>query len=294
MRTSGRWSALLGAACGLLLSTAVAAADVIALPPLTARVTDLTGTLDATQRGTLENKFAALEQRKGAQLAVLLVPTTQPETIEQFAVRAFELSKLGREKVDDGVLLVVAKADRKVRIEVGYGLEGAIPDLAASRIINEYLTPHFREGNYYTGIDSAADALIHLVDGEALPEPYQPTESVSGRGDNWYIMIGFWAAVILNFVLYRLQRIVRSVVVSSLLFGLLVLLGAGFQAALFGSIVCAVAMISLHGRSLISAGSGGWSSGGGFGSGGGFSSGGGGGFSGGGGSSGGGGASGSW
>ena len=120
-------------------------------------------------RGSSSRQQAlALQQRKGSQLQVLVVPTTQPEDIEQYAVRAFEQCKLGRKGVDDGVLLVVAKDDRRVRIEVGYGLEGAIPDATASRVIQEYLVPKFRAGDYGGGISDATAALVKLIDGEPL------------------------------------------------------------------------------------------------------------------------------
>ncbi|HET6492660.1 MAG TPA: TPM domain-containing protein, partial [Burkholderiales bacterium] len=127
---------LLGALCSWPLHAEVA------IPPLTARVTDLTGTLSAAQRTALEERLAAFEAKKGSQVAVLLVPTTQPETIEQYAIRVAEQWKLGRKGVDDGVLLLVAMQDRTVRIEVGYGLEGALPDATAKRIVEEYIVPH--------------------------------------------------------------------------------------------------------------------------------------------------------
>ena len=130
-------------------------ADLQPIPPLTARVTDTTGTLDAQQKQSLESELAALEQRKGSQLAVLIVPTTQPEDIEQYSIRVVDAWKLGRKNVDDGVLLIVAKNDHRVRIEVGRGLEGAIPDAANARIIREYITPKFRAGDFYGGIDDA-------------------------------------------------------------------------------------------------------------------------------------------
>lgn len=147
------------------------AAQSAAVPTLSARVTDTTATLDAAAIARIEAPLAALESRKGAQVAVLVIPSTAPETIEAYAVRAFEQWKLGHAGVDDGVLLVVAKDDRTVRIEVGYGLEGAIPDVAAYRVIQEYLVPRFREGDFSGGIEAATGALSLLIDGEALPEP---------------------------------------------------------------------------------------------------------------------------
>ncbi|HTL14726.1 MAG TPA: YgcG family protein [Thermomonas sp.] len=155
------------------------------IPALDAPVVDTTGTLDAGTRQQLERQALDLQQRKGAQLQVLMVPTTGPETIEQYAVRAFEAFKLGRKGVDDGVLLVVAKDDRKVRIEVGYGLEGAIPDITAGRVIQEYLVPKFRQGDYAGGIVEATAQLVKLVDGEPLPEPVADNPTGADRGGDW-------------------------------------------------------------------------------------------------------------
>lgn len=143
------------------------------IPALHARVTDITGTLAAPQQQGLESKLAAFEQRKGAQIAVLIVPTTAPETIEQYAMRVFEAWKLGRKSVDDGVLVIVAKDDRRVRIEVAYGLEGAIPDAAAKRVAHDYMSPRFAAGDFNAGIASGIDAIIALIDDEPLPTPAQ-------------------------------------------------------------------------------------------------------------------------
>lgn len=141
------------------------------VPALEARVTDLTGTLTAGQQSELEQKLAAFEQRKGAQVAVLMVPTTQPEAIEQFSIRVVDAWKLGRDKPDDGVLLLVALDDRALRIEVGYGLEGALTDALSSRIINNTIKPLFRQGNFFGGLNAGIDEIIRVIDGEALPPP---------------------------------------------------------------------------------------------------------------------------
>jgi uncharacterized protein len=154
----------------LLLAFAVAWAQV-AVPPLTARVTDLTGTLTREQQAGLERMLQEFEARKGSQLAVLMVPTTAPEAIEQYALRVAEQWKVGRKKVDDGAILVVAKNDRALRIEVGYGLEGVLNDATASRIIREIIVPRFREGDFYGGINAGLDRMMRLIDGEPLPEP---------------------------------------------------------------------------------------------------------------------------
>ncbi|CAJ50951.1 putative membrane protein, partial [Bordetella avium 197N] len=143
----------------------------VPVPALTARVVDQTATLSPEQRQALETQLAALEARKGVQLAVLIVPTTGSDTIEQFATRVYDQWKLGRQKVDDGVLFVVAKDDRTLRFEVGYGLEGAVPDVMAGRIIREQVVPHFKQHDYAGGIGAGVNALIGLIDGESLPAP---------------------------------------------------------------------------------------------------------------------------
>lgn len=152
-----------------LFWSALALADV-AIPPV-ARVTDLTGTLSGEQRNALDQKLAAFEQRKGSQVAVLLLPSTQPETIEQYGIRVADAWKLGRKGVDDGAILLAALEDRALRIEVGYGLEGAVPDAIAKRIIDETVLPHFRGNDIYGGIDAGLNQLLAVIDGEALPPP---------------------------------------------------------------------------------------------------------------------------
>ena len=164
-----------------LLLTGAAQAEVpqaeVSVPPLNARVTDLTATLDAQQTRALEARLAAFEAKKGAQLAVLIIPTTQLETIEQFGMRAAEAWQLGRKGVDDGALLLVAKDDRALRIEVGYGLEGALNDATAKRIIAEIITPFFKRGEFYAGIESGTAAMMRVIDGEPLPPPKRAAAS---------------------------------------------------------------------------------------------------------------------
>jgi uncharacterized protein len=143
----------------------------VAVPVLSQRVTDLTATLSAGQVAALDNELAAFEAKKGSQIAVLIVPTTEPEDIAQFGIRIAEQWKIGREKIDDGVILIVAKDDRKLRLEVGYGLEGAIPDAIAKRVIDETITPYFRAGDFYGGIDAGVQQLMRLIEGEPLPQP---------------------------------------------------------------------------------------------------------------------------
>lgn len=146
-----------------------AAQDVLPVPPLSARVVDATATLDDAQKTALEAKLAALETTKGTQLVVLMVPSTLPEDIASYANRVANTWKIGRREVGDGVLLVVAKNDRKLRIEVAKTLEGAIPDLAAKRIIDDAITPRFRQGDYAGGLNAGIDQLVARIKGEALP-----------------------------------------------------------------------------------------------------------------------------
>jgi uncharacterized protein len=160
----------LAPAAVLLLALGLALAQV-PVPPLTARVTDVTGTLTAQQRAALEERLAAFEARKGSQIAVLIVPTTQPETIEQFGIRAADAWKIGRQGVDDGALLLVALKDRTLRIEVGYGLEGALPDARAKRIIEDYIVPRFKAGDFFGGIDAGVSRMMSVIEGEPLPPP---------------------------------------------------------------------------------------------------------------------------
>ncbi|MEP7181919.1 MAG: YgcG family protein [Betaproteobacteria bacterium] len=165
MRTA---SALLAAF--ILVCASIAGAQV-AVPPLTGHVVDQTATLSSDQRATLEQTLQAFEARKGAQLAVLIVPTSAPETIEQYALRVADQWKLGRKKVDDGAILVVAKNDRTVRLEVGYGLEGALTDAISKRIISEIIAPPLQQGDFYGGISAGIGRVIGVVDGEPLLAP---------------------------------------------------------------------------------------------------------------------------
>lgn len=159
-----------------------AADDRVPVPPLSGRVVDLTGTLSAGSVRDLDQRLSAFEERKGSQVAVLIVPTTQPEAIEQYSIRVAEQWKLGRKKVDDGAILLVAKNDRALRIEVGYGLEGALTDIASKRIIADIITPHFREGDFEGGIAAGVDAMLKVIDGEPLPAPPPRPTGMPGRG----------------------------------------------------------------------------------------------------------------
>jgi uncharacterized protein len=159
-----------GPALGLLLLLPFVYAEP-PIPPLTRPVTDLTGTMNSSEQAEIENALRAFEQKKGAQVAVLIVPTTQPDTIEQYSLRVAEQWKLGRKGVDDGVLFLVAKDDRTLRIEVGYGLEGALPDALCRRIIDGFVVPRFKEGDFFGGIREGVLRITNAISGEPLPVP---------------------------------------------------------------------------------------------------------------------------
>jgi uncharacterized protein len=283
----------------LLLCWAFAAMADVAVPPLTGRVVDKTATLSASDVASLDQTLKDFEARKGSQVAVLIVPTTQPETIEQYSLRVAEAWKIGRKKIDDGAILVVAKDDRKLRIEVGYGLEGALTDITAKRIIDEVITPKFRNGDFGGGISDGVNRILRVIDGEPLPAPAQRQQQNTGFLSDIDPFNPFLIVAVI-----AVGGIFRGI--FGRLFGSLAT--GGLVAALFWFIAASLALSAISGfiaflvtmfadamtSSGGTGGGGGWvsSSGGGFS--GGSSSSDSGGFSGGGGSFGGGGASGSW
>ena len=255
----------------LFLSVVYAAAADVAVPPLKTRVTDLTATLNAEQIAALESKLAAFEQKKGSQLAVLLVPTTQPETVEQYGIRVAEQWKLGRKVVDDGVLLLIAKDDRKLRIEVGRGLEGALPDAIAKRIIDEYMVAPFKQGDFNAGVNAGVDRIIKIIDGEPLPEAKPKSGGVSS-GINMENSMG-WGALLVVFLGGILRAMLGtffgSVAAGAIATGVAMFFGIEMaEASIVGVIVFLFCMIGL---SLFGSAIGGGSAGGGWrGGGGGF------------------------
>lgn len=277
-----RW---LVALCFALLPILGWSASEVALPTLTERVTDLTGTLSADEKASLTASLTALEKDKGAQVAIVMLPTTQPEAIEQFSIRLADAWKIGRKGVDDGVIIIVAKNDRKMRIEIGYGLEGAIPDAIAKRIVAEQMGPRFRDGDFAGGLKAAVATLDKVIRGEPLPAPVVKTaESGTDPGDALtFLLIVFFMAGVIRSMFGLLGSLAVSGVAGWLAWTVFASLGVAGGAALVAFVL-----------SFIRLGRGGWSSGGRGGFGGGFGGSGGGGFSGGGGGFGGGGASGNW
>ena len=268
----------------LLLAAAAGAADEAPVPPLKARVTDLTGTLAAGQLASLEAELRAFEQRKGSQIAVLMLPSTQAESIEQYSIRVAERWKIGRAKVDDGVILVIAKSDHRLRIEVGYGLEGAIPDVVAKRVIREVIAPHLLANDFYGGIREGTRILMKLIDGEKLPAAAPKAQTPSADSSETLIGILLFVAVVggalLKTVFGRVFGSAATGVVAA--FVAWTLAGAIGLALLAGVLAFVVALLAGGRGSLLGGLGGGWGGGGG------------GGFGGGGGGFGGGGASGSW
>jgi len=302
--TRTAWLSLAGGLVLSLLALPALAQDLAKIPPLDSPVVDTTGTLDAAQREQLVQQAQALQQRKGSQLQVLIVPSTQPEDIAPYTQRVFDLWKLGRKGIDDGVLLVVAKDDRRVRIQPGYGLEGAIPDAIANRIIQEYMAPRFRAGDYAGGIAESTAMLVKLIDGEPLPEPVadNPAGHRGQGGSGWLValFVGFVAASIARGIFAAAPRPIRALLSGVAAGGAALLLTSLFFASGLAGLIGLVLGLSsgTPGRFVRHGGWGGWGGGGfgggGWGGGGGGGFGGGGGWGGGGGSSGGGGASGSW
>ena len=282
----------------LLLACAFAQAQQLApIPALDSPVIDTTGTLDAATKQALAAQALALQQRKGSQLQVLMIPTTQPEDIAQYAVRAFEQYQLGRKGINDGLLLVVAKDDRRAKIETGYGLEGPIPDATSARVIQEYMVPKFRAGDYAGGITDATAVLVKLIDGEPLPAPMADNRGKPDRGGDFIFALfaAFIVAQVVRGIFGRAPTLLRGLVgagaaggVAWLISSLLLVGGIGALIGFFFGLASAPS-----GRYARDRGWGGFGGGGGGWGGGGFG-GGGGGWSGGGGMSGGGGASGSW
>lgn len=256
----------------------------VPVPDLLSPVTDQTGTLDKAAIAALESRLRGFETEKGSQIAVLIVATTQPETIEQYSMRVAETWKLGRKGVDDGILLLVAKDDRAVRIEVGYGLEGVVSDIHSKRVIEEEIVPRFRQGDFHGGIEAAVGRLIGLVKGESLPEPTPPSVGTSQGGflDQFLPLVMLFAFVGGGILRAIFGRLAGATLAGALGFaGAWWFLGALGIALLFGLFIFLVTLLAGSRGGFGSGGGGSWSSGGG-------------GFGGGGGGFGGGGASGRW
>jgi uncharacterized protein len=278
-----------------LLLPLVLLAQQVPVPALRAHVTDLTGTLTAQQIGQLEQTLAAYEARKGVQLALLIVPTTRPESIEQYSIRVVDQWKLGRKGVDDGALLIVAKDDRELRIEVGRGLEGVLTDLISNRIVEDIIVPNFKAGDYFKGVSDGLDAMMRVVEGEALPPPAAAPKRWGGASRlETLLMIGFVLVFVVGGILRALfgrilgaglvggaAGVIATFILTSLAVGVVVGIVAFFVSLLIGAAGGGGRGYRRGGWTPGGFGGGGWG-GGGWGGGGGGWSGGGGGFGGGG------------
>ncbi|MES2300126.1 MAG: YgcG family protein [Pseudomonadota bacterium] len=252
----------------------VQAQDRVAVPPLRSPVTDLTGTLKAEQVAQLASRLRAFEDRKGSQLAVLILPTTQPESIEQYAIRVAEQWKLGRKRVDDGAILVVTKNDRALRIEVGYGLEGVLNDATAKRIVDDIIVPRFKQDDFYGGIAAGIDSMMKVVDGEPLPAPAPAGSRDTQVGVRHMLPLFLVIAVVLGGILRAVLGRVAGATITGGVIGAVawmiagtvavaMLSGAlGFLFTLIGGGGAGLAGLNI-GRGNGSGGDGGWSGGGG-------------------------------
>lgn len=235
---------LLFAVLVLLACLGVAAQGVLPVPELTARVIDQTNTLDPIERKGLEEKLAGFEQSKGTQIVILMVPTTHPEDIASYANRVANAWKIGRKDVGDGMVIIVAKDDRQVRIEVAKTLEGAVPDLAAKQVIDDAITPKFRAGDFAGGLQAGVDQLIARINGEPLPAPKPQTTQPHGspdQGVNWFnvVIFLFFAAPIAARVL--------AGIFGRKLGGLVTAGGVGFLTLLFTSSLVMAVIAGLFG-----------------------------------------------
>lgn len=222
--------------CLLMFTSLNVAAALQPIPALASSVTDLTQTLSAEQQQALAAKLNAFSQAKGSQIAVLIVPTTAPEDIAQYSIRLAEAWQIGRDKQDDGVIIVIAKNDRKMRLEVGYGLEGAIPDLTAKRVVSEVMAPYFKQGDFYGGLNASTDQVMRLIEGEQLPAPAK-TEA-GGKGLFELLPIIMVGGIVVGMVL---KNIFGTFFGSALTGGVIAALVWIFGATLIAIILAAIA-----------------------------------------------------
>ena len=249
----------------LFLVSGFAQAELVAVPTLSTRITDLTQSLSQADQAQLEQKLAAFEQQKGSQIVVLIVPTTQPEDIAQYSIRVVDTWKLGRKGVGDGVLVLIAKDDHKMRIEVGRGLEGAIPDLYAKRIISEDIAPKFKQGDFVGGLNEGIEKLIGLVNGEALPAPSKV--ALGGNNIESLLPLLLFGGLISGMLLRSLfGTFLGSTFNGGLVGGVVWMLGLALSGAAILSVIAFFITIMLGSRGFggmpIGGSSGGWNSGG--------------------------------
>ncbi|QEY23207.1 TPM domain-containing protein [Neisseria animalis] len=290
------WQKAAAALAALLCSITLFAADLAAVPPLVAPVTDTARMMSEQARAELDEHLRAYSRENGSQIAVLTVANIAPETPFDYAFRVMESWQLGRKDINDGVLLLLVRDERKTHLAVGRGLEGAVPDVYAKRILEDVLRPYLQQGRTDEGIAAAVVQIEKLIAGESLP-PVQTAEHEE-EVDVWTLMLiipVFFGSLLKSLF----GRVLGSGVAGGILFGLALLFGWAWWAAVLAGAGGAVITFVVGSSAFVSGGGGrgGWGNGG-FGGGsyggrvGGRSMGGG--FRGGGGSFGGGGASGGW
>lgn len=294
-RIAGRFiaCALVTLVTGMTGPVEAAEGDIVAIPKLEKRVTDQTATLSSAEEGRIEARLKEFEAKKGAQIAVLIVATTQPETIFDYAVRVTDAWKLGRKGVDDGVLFIVAKNDRKLQILTGRGTQGVLTDAASKRIISEIVAPKFRSGDFAGGIEDGVVKIIDVLQGEALPPPQKKRVAAEGINYQSLLMLGVFAAVLVGPLLRSLLgRFLGASATGGVAGAAAWWLAGGMLFPVVAGVIMFFVVLLMGAMNFSRGGLGGWSTGGfGGGSSGGSS---GGGFSGGGGGFDGGGASGDW
>jgi uncharacterized protein len=297
------WRGARALATGLLLAffsflSLAAPGDFLSVPALTKRVTDTTATISAADAAKIEARLQEFEAKKGAQIAVLVVDTTQPEPVFDYATRVFTEWKLGRKGVDDGVLFLVAKSDRKMQVLTGPGISGSLTDAMSKRIVAEIVAPKFRSGDFAGGIDDGVAKMIAVIDGEQLPPPPQKRVSTkSSGGYESFIVLAIFAAMFVGPMLRAvLGRFLGATTTGGVTGAAAWFIAGGLALPIVAGVIVFLAVLLMGSMGSIGSGRGGrggWIGGGGFGGGGG-GLGGGGGFSGGGGGFDGGGASGDW
>ena len=222
----------------LLISGNALAMDGVAVPGPSARVTDLTATLSAAQLRSLDQSLGDFERSKGSQIAVLMLPSVGPETIEQYSMRVADAWRIGRARVDDCVILIIAKNDQRLRIEVGRGLEGAIPDVVAKRVIREVIAPHFLAGDFYSGIADGTRTLMKLIEGEQLPPARQQAKAPQSRDDyeSLFVMVLVLALVLGRILAAVFGRVGGATLVSAVAGGAAWLITGALAAAILAAI----------------------------------------------------------
>jgi uncharacterized protein len=197
--------------CLLVLGLSLArTAFALEVPALKGRVNDYAGMLPAARARDLEERLKRFEEQTGHQIAVLTIPSLKGDSLEGFSIKVAESWKIGQKGFDNGAILLIVRDDRQLRIEVGYGLEGVLPDAIASRVIREVIVPRFRANDYPGGIEAGLDAIMKVTRGEALPEAARRRPSGVGSGFNWPFLLLVAFAAIFAFLSQLQNRRVRN------------------------------------------------------------------------------------